>query len=126
MASVVVIEDEPHIAILVATKLRNAGHAVYVATDGAAGLQYVQSHAPDLVVLDVMMPSMNGYDVCRAIRQHFSPTEQPVVILLSARSQVADRERGLEAGCDDYIVKPFQPADLLARVTALLERASER
>ena len=122
MAKVVVIEDEPHIATLVTTKFRNAGHEVDAATDGESGLALVIQRAPDLVVLDVMMPKMDGYAVCRAIRSHFDGSSGPLVVLLSARSQVTDRQRGFDAGCDDYIVKPFRPADLLTRVTELLEK----
>src|SRR5687768_7868713 len=122
MARVVVIEDEPHIATLVTTKFRNAGHEVAAASDGESGLALVVRSVPDLVVLDVMMPKMDGYTVCQAIRTHFDGTHGPLIVLLSARSQVSDRQRGFDAGCDDYIVKPFRPADLLTRVTELLEK----
>jgi two-component system, OmpR family, alkaline phosphatase synthesis response regulator PhoP len=122
MARVVVVEDEPHIVTLVATKLRNAGHEVATAADGESGLAMVVASSPDLVLLDVTMPIMDGYEVCHAIRAHFSDSADPVVVLLSARSQAADRQRGFDAGCDDYIVKPFRPADLLSRVTELLEK----
>ncbi len=122
MARLVLVEDEPDIATLVATKFRNAGHDVSMAMDGESGLALIIASAPDLVLLDVMMPKMDGYKVCKAIRSHFDGPTRPLVILLSARSQFADRERGFEAGCDDYIVKPFRPADLLTRVTELLER----
>src|SRR5688572_13278786 len=122
MARLVLVEDEPDIATLVATKFRNAGYDVSMAMDGESGLALIIASAPDLVLLDVMMPKMDGYKVCEAIRSHFDGTARPLVILLSARSQFADRERGFEAGCDDYIVKPFRPADLLTRVTELLER----
>ena len=120
MARLVLVEDEPHIATLVSTKFRNAGHEVSMATDGEAGLELVIASEPDLVLLDVMMPKMGGYEVCEAIRERFNDSYGPLVVLLSARSQVADRERGFEVGCDDYIVKPFRPADLLTRVTELL------
>jgi DNA-binding response OmpR family regulator len=126
MASVVVIEDEPHIATLVAVKFRNAGHEVEIASDGEAGLALVLQREPELVLLDVMMPKMDGYEVCQAIQDHFDGSQRPTVVLLSARSQLADRQRGIEAGCDDYIVKPFRPAELLDRVTELLkERESQ-
>ena len=120
MARLVLVEDEPHITTLVATKFRNAGHEVSIAGDGESGLALVVASEPDLVLLDVTMPKMDGYEVCEAIRAHFNGTTGPLVVLLSARSQVADRERGFDAGCDDYIVKPFRPADLLTRVTELL------
>jgi DNA-binding response OmpR family regulator len=122
MARVVVIEDEPHIATLVTTKFRNAGHAVETAPDGEAGLALVLRNQPDLVLLDVTMPKMDGYTVCQAIRARFDGPARPLIVLLSARSQLADRQRGFDAGCDDYIFKPFRPADLLTRVTELLEQ----
>ena len=122
MSRIIVIEDEQDIATLVMTKFRNAGHDVEHASDGEAGLKLVLERAPDLVLLDVMMPGMDGYAVCQAIRGQFGSATLPIIVLLSARSQVADRQRGLDAGCDDYIVKPFKPAELLARVTELLEQ----
>ena len=126
MARIIVIEDEQDIATLVMTKFRNAGHDVEHASDGETGLELVLERAPDLVLLDVMMPGMDGYAVCQAIRGQFGSATLPIVVLLSARSQVADRQRGLDAGCDDYIVKPFKPAELLARVTELLEQRGTR
>lgn len=120
MARIVLVEDEADIAMLVRTKFRNAGHDVTVVRDGQAGLAAVLEARPDVVLLDVMMPIMDGYTVCEHIRQHFGPTAPPVVVLLSARSQVADRQRGVDAGCDDYITKPFRPAELLDRVSQLL------
>lgn len=122
MARVVLVEDEPHIATLVTTKFRNAGHEVTVATDGKTGLDLVIEDVPDVVLLDVMMPVMDGYAVCEAIRAQTESDAGPLVVLLSARSQVVDRQRGFDAGCDDYIVKPFRPAELLARVTELIEK----
>jgi DNA-binding response OmpR family regulator len=122
MARIIVVEDEPHISTLVTTKFRNAGHEVLSATDGRAGLALVVEQAPDIVLLDVMLPTMDGYAVCEAIRGHFGATGRPLIVMLSARSQVADRQRGFEAGCDEYIVKPFRPADLLSQVTELLEK----
>jgi DNA-binding response OmpR family regulator len=126
MASVIVIEDEEHIATLIAVKFRNAGHEVEIASDGKAGLALVLQREPELVLLDVMMPKMDGYEVCHEIREHFDETRRPTIVLLSARSQLSDRQRGIEVGCDDYIVKPFRPAELLERVTELLiERESQ-
>jgi two-component system alkaline phosphatase synthesis response regulator PhoP len=123
MPRLLVVEDEAHIATLLTAKFRNAGYAVEVATDGEAGLRLALASGPDVVLLDVMLPLMDGYEVCRGIRRHFDGGASgpcPVVIMLSARSQALDRQRGVEAGCDDYIVKPFRPAELLARVDELL------
>lgn len=120
MARIVLVEDEADIAMLVHTKFRNAGHDVTVASDGQAGLAAVLEARPDIVLLDVMMPMMDGYTVCEHIREHFGPVAPPVVVLLSARSQAVDRQRGVDAGCDDYITKPFRPAELLDRVSRLL------
>ena len=121
MATIAVIEDERAIALLVTTKLSNAGHDVYVASDGEAGFELVIERNPDLVLLDVMLPKADGYTVCQRLRAHYGAEHGPLVVLLSARSQTSDHLRGLEAGCDDYITKPFRPADLLERVNLLLE-----
>lgn len=125
MANIVIIEDEQDIATLVATKLRNAGHNVEVATDGAAGLERTMELKPDVVVLDVMLPTIDGFTICETIRTELGGESAPIIVLLSARSQIADRQRGVEAGCDAYIVKPFRPADLLAEVAELLERRGD-
>jgi DNA-binding response OmpR family regulator len=122
MVSVVVVEDEADIAMLVATKFRNAGHAVTVARDGEAGLRAVLESQPDVVLLDVMMPLMDGYTVCQEIRDRCGPTGSPCIVLLSARSQVADRQRGFDAGCDEYVTKPFKPSELLSLVNELLRQ----
>lgn len=121
MARVAVVEDEADIAMLLMTKLRNAGHEVMLARDGAEGLELVMQRKPDMVVLDVTMPKLDGYAVCRQIRGS-EETPQPIVVLLSARSQAADRQRGLDAGADDYITKPFRPAELLNRLHELMQR----
>jgi DNA-binding response OmpR family regulator len=122
MAKIVVVEDEADIAMLVRTKFRNAGHEVMVAGDGESGLALIIAERPDVVLLDVMMPKMNGFSVCSSVREHFGPVAPPVIVLLSARSQLSDRQRGVEAGCDDYVTKPFAPSELLERVMKLLER----
>lgn len=126
MARVVLVEDEVAIALLVATKFRNAGHEVHIAADGEEGLALVLERRPDVVLLDIMLPRADGYSVCESIRDQMGQDTRPVVVLLSARSQQADRQRGIEAGCDDYITKPFSPASLLERVTALVERKNRR
>src|SRR5690606_20411292 len=92
-----------------------------VAADGEAGLARTMERMPDVVILDVMLPTMDGFAVCEAIRANLDQQRSPIIILLSARSQIADRERGIQAGCDAYIVKPFRPADLLTQVETLLE-----
>jgi len=119
MARIVIVEDEADIAMLVTTKFRNAGHDVHLARDGDAGLKLVLEVRPDVALLDVMMPKMDAYAVCKAIRDTLAQ-EAPIVVLLSARSQAIDRQRGFDAGCDDYITKPFRPAELLSRVDELL------
>lgn len=119
---VLVVEDDPRVARLVARALREAGHRVEVADDGAEALARAQSAAFDLIVLDVMLPEMDGLAVCRALREQRVRTP---ILLLTARDAVPDRVRGLDAGADDYLVKPFALEELLARVRALARRASD-
>ena len=116
---ILVAEDDSAILAGVADLLRIEGYDVEEATDGAAALERFRGHKPDLVLLDVMMPRMNGYDVCRAIRK-----EDPVtpVVMLTAKGEEIDKVVGLELGADDYIVKPFGMAELLARVRSALRR----
>jgi len=119
---VLVVEDDPRVARLVERALNEAGHRAETAPDGPDGLTRAQSGAFDVVVLDVMLPEMDGLTVCRTMRQQGVRTP---VILLTARDAVPDRVRGLDAGADDYLVKPFALEELLARVRALGRRASD-
>jgi DNA-binding response OmpR family regulator len=118
--SVLVVEDEPRIAAIAADYLRHAGFEVTIANDGAQGLELARSSSPDLVVLDLRLPKVDGFDVARMIRER-SPVP---IIMVTARVEEADRLRGLEIGADDYVTKPFSPRELVARVKAVLRRAS--
>ena len=118
---VLVAEDDPDILALIAYRLERSGYDVITAPDGAEALRLAFEHHPDLLVLDVMMPRIDGYGVTRAIRQH-PATERTPVLLLTARVQEADVAQGFEAGADDYLKKPFSPQELRARVQAILGR----
>jgi DNA-binding response OmpR family regulator len=116
---VLVIEDDPNVSEVVTRYLEREGYAVVNAADGQAGLELALSDPPDLVVLDLMLPSLSGLEVCRRLR-----AEAPVpVIMLTARGEEVDRIAGLELGADDYVAKPFSPRELTARVKAVLRRA---
>ena len=121
-ARVVVADDDADIRDLVAFKLEAAGMDVVAVADGAAALEACQDVPPDLVILDVMMPVMSGLDVCRALRDSIGLAQVPV-ILLTARAQESDVAQGFDAGADDYVVKPFSPRELAARVNAVMSRA---
>jgi two-component system, OmpR family, response regulator MprA len=116
---ILVVEDEPEVASFVRRGLIYSGYGVDVAYDGESGLEMVRDHIPDLVVLDVMLPDMDGLEVCRRLRT-VSP-DLPV-LMLTAKDAVPDRIAGLDAGADDYLVKPFSFDELHARVRALLRR----
>ena len=118
---VLVADDDPDILRLVAFRLERAGYDVVQAADGEAALRAATEVEPDLAVLDVMMPKLTGYDVTRRLREGEATKRMPV-ILLTARVQEADVERGFEAGADDYLKKPFSPQELRARVHAILGR----
>lgn len=118
MTKVLVVEDELKIARLVREYLTEAGFDVIVAHNGQAGLAAARSDRPDLMILDLGLPGIDGYDVTRAVR---SETRMPI-IMLTARSDETDRVIGLELGADDYVVKPFSPRELVARVKAVLRR----
>jgi two-component system, OmpR family, response regulator MtrA len=119
MARILVADDDEDIRMLVVMRLQHSGHEVEQAGDGATAVEQCRNDAPDLVVLDLMMPGMNGLDACRTIRADPALARTPV-ILLTARAQTSDVEAGLAAGADDYITKPFSPRDLAERVDALL------
>ena len=118
-ARILVIEDEDRIASFLERGLTYEGYRVDVAADGTTGLGMARENPPDLVVLDWMLPGMDGLEVCRRLRAG----SQVPVLILTAKDAVADRVQGLDAGADDYVVKPFAFAELLARIRALLRRS---
>lgn len=123
MSKILVIEDEKNILELVSFNLEREGFQVIATMDGTSGLEMAREELPDLIILDVMLPGMNGLEVCRELHQDPTTGNIPVVIL-SARAEELDKVLGLEMGADDYIVKPFSPRELLARVKARLRRYS--
>ena len=122
MRTILVVEDEPQIAGLVRDYLEHAGFAVLTAGDGAGALALARTRRPDAIVLDLGLPKIDGLDVIRALRRD---SAVPIVIL-SARGDETDRVTGLELGADDYVVKPFSPKELVARVRAVLRRVEAR
>jgi DNA-binding response OmpR family regulator len=118
--SVLVVEDDRNIGELLQLYLEKEGYAVTIATDGGQGLQKFRAIHPDLVLLDVMMPVMDGWAVCRAIRAE----SQTPIIMLTAKSETEDKITGLRTGADDYITKPFEMRELLARIEAVLRRTN--
>ncbi len=120
MATVFVVDDEPIVREVVVRYLERDGHTTLVASDGDRARELLERQTPDLVVLDVMLPGMDGLELCRWIRAR---SELPV-ILLTARGEEADRIVGLELGADDYVTKPFSPRELAARVRTVLRRAA--
>ena len=118
MSKVLVVDDDRHIRDVVAFALRKEGFAVAEAGDGAAALQAVEQEKPDLLILDILMPEMDGTEVCRRLRA----TSPVPIIFLSSKDDEIDRVVGLELGGDDYVTKPFSPRELVARVKAVLRR----
>lgn len=121
-AAVLVVDDEPTVREVVASYLRRDGHEVVEAADGATAVGFVESRSFDLVVLDMMLPGVSGLDILRRIRRM---GDMPV-IMLTARAEESDRVAGLELGADDYVVKPFSPRELAARVNGILRRAAPK
>ena len=119
---ILLVEDDPKTREMVALYLRREGHEVVTADDGVRALEAAREHEPHLVVLDLMLPRLDGLAVCRALRQ--SPSG-PAIIMVTARSTEDDKLTGLDLGADDYVTKPFSPRELMARVRAVLRRASE-
>ena len=118
MAAILVVDDEVDLCNLIRTKLEAEGHSVFQAFDGPAALSLVEVHRPHLVILDWMLPGLDGLAVCRQLRQKYVMP----IIMLTARTEEIDRVLGLEVGADDYISKPFSLRELLARVRAVLRR----
>jgi len=116
---VLVVEDEPEISSVVRAYLTKEGYDVTVATDGRTALLEFQAKKPDAVILDLMLPEIDGFEVCRQIRR----VSDVPVIMLTARVEEIDRILGLEIGADDYVLKPFSPRELIARLKAVLRRS---
>ena len=116
---ILVVDDDPPSVKMTAFLLREEGYEVITADNGRAALEIVESQSPDLVIMDVMMPQLDGLEVTRRIRQ----TMDVPIIILSAKGDTADKVTGLEVGADDYLAKPFEPSELLARVKAVLRRS---
>lgn len=116
--TVVVIEDEENLAFTLQYNLEREGYAVRVANDGNAGLELVRTSPPDLLILDVVLPGVSGYDICKLVRRD---SDLPI-LMLTARGEEVDKVIGLELGADDYVTKPFSVRELMARVRALLRR----
>jgi DNA-binding response OmpR family regulator len=121
MGRILIVEDDRDIAELLGLYLTQAGHAVTVLPTGAGAPEWVAREAPDVVILDRMLPGLDGLDVCRRLRANPGTAAVPIV-MLTARAEEADRIAGLETGADDYVTKPFSPKEVVARVHALLRR----
>jgi len=117
---ILVVDDDPPSVKMISFLLREEGYEVVSADNGESALELVDREAPDLVILDVMMPHLDGFEVCRRIRQK----QDVPVIFLSAKGETVDKVAGLELGADDYLAKPFEPSELLARVKAVTRRAA--
>lgn len=119
MSRIIVIEDDRAILRGLRDNLEYESYEVYTATDGEQGYRLIQKHHPHLIVLDLMMPKMSGYELCRKVRSEGIATP---ILMLTARSEEADRVRGFDLGADDYVTKPFSVPELLARIRAILRR----
>lgn len=122
---ILIAEDEPHLREVLALQLGSAGYEVLEAADGAAALARVTETLPDLVLLDVMMPGLDGYEVCRRLRMSML-TRQIPIIMLTAKSETADKIAGLEGGANDYVTKPWQTRELLLRIRNVLEWSQQQ
>lgn len=121
MEHILIVEDEVDIATLVSFNLERAGYAVDTVHDGREGLEKILKEQPDLVVLDLMLPSMDGYQILKEMQRDTRSHAIPV-LMLTAKSQIDDRIKGLELGADDYLTKPFSPKELILRVQAIIKR----
>ncbi len=118
MLKILIVDDDTNISELIALYLNREGYNTREAETGERALSIFEEYAPDLVILDVMLPDLDGYDVCKEIRKH----DRTPIIMLTAKGEVFDKVLGLELGADDYMVKPFDPKELIARVKAVLRR----
>ena len=125
-ARIAIVEDEPELAALVADYARAAGYTAAVFADGAVALDAIRRDPPALLVLDLMLPGLDGLSLCRALRADADPVLAALpVVMVTARVEEIDRLLGLDAGADDYLCKPFSPRELVARIKAILRRAGQ-
>ena len=122
---ILVIDDEPDVLDLVTMNLRAAGYQTVTADNGASGLAKAKSEAPQLILLDLMLPQMSGIEVCKALKKELI-THQIPVIMLTAKSEEVDKIVGFEIGADDYVTKPFSPRELILRIQSVLRRGKEK
>ena len=122
MKKILIIEDDPGIQLSLKDEFESEGFEVNVADNGLTGLEMIKQNPPDLIILDLMLPFLNGYQVCKKLRQEGNSVP---MIMLTVKDQEVDKVLGLELGADDYVTKPFSLRELLARVNALLRRSSE-
>jgi DNA-binding response OmpR family regulator len=120
--TILIIDDEPELIKLLDYNLTRAGYLAISAKDGIAGLEVARKHSPELIILDIMMPGLDGWEVCKKLRADPATASTPL-LMLTAKAEEGDRVLGLELGADDYVTKPFGVRELLARVKALLRRA---
>ena len=125
MERVLIVDDDPDIQRLVSYNLGQAGFQVTTASSGRLALETVQTHPPDLIILDIMMPDIDGMEVCRTLRQRETSRRIPI-IMLTARGEEIDRVVGFELGADDYVMKPFSPRELVLRVKSIFRRLGEQ
>lgn len=121
MERVLIVDDDPDIVRLVSYNLKQAGFEVFTSTTGREALASIEKNAPDLVILDVMLPDVDGLEVCRTVRTHERSRRIPI-LMLTARGEEIDRVVGFELGADDYVMKPFSPRELVLRVKSILRR----
>src|SRR5690242_12362229 len=118
MTNILIVDDDPNIRELVGVFLRNEGFEIFEAADGVAALAKLETLKADLAIIDVMMPNMDGWDLCRELRAAY---DMPL-LMLTAKGETSQKIKGFQLGTDDYLVKPFEPLELVARVKALLKR----
>ena len=122
---ILIIEDDRDIVEMIEYNLKEEGYGAIAALDGERGVELAKRENPDLIILDLMLPAIDGFEVCRILKQQQSTAQIPIIIL-SAKSRETDKVVGLELGADDYVTKPFSPRELLARIKAVLRRHNER
>ncbi|HTL44442.1 MAG TPA: response regulator transcription factor [Vicinamibacterales bacterium] len=125
MSRISIVEDDRDIADLIRLSLQKAGHTTEVLSSGDGVVARLKGAPPDLIVLDLMLPGADGFDICRALRSDTATAATPIIVV-SARAEESDRIRGLELGADDYVTKPFSPKELVARVAAVQRRVAPR